>query len=111
MADRMAAFEQSSPTRVQFFDPSYFDRAADFYARWFESAMKVSQEITEIAQTRINEELAAWAKLATCRGPKDFVDYQHNRVQQVTANAAEDVSKVSGLIASMMQDSTIKKAA
>jgi Phasin protein len=107
MADRNAGFEQSIPAQLRFFDPSYVGMVGDFYACWFQGAIKVSQEIAEIAQTRIKDDIAAWAKLATCRDPKEFVDYQRNRAQQV----ADDVAKVSGMITSMMQDATMKKAA
>lgn len=105
MADGKAGFERSIP--AQFWDPSQGAIFGDFCARWIEGVMKVSQEIADIAQTRLRDDMAAWAKLATCRDPKEFVDYQRNRAQQV----ADDVVKVSGMIANIMQDPKTKKAA
>jgi len=111
MAESKAAQEQRIPGQLPFFDPTYMAMIGDFYAQWFHGAMKVSQELTEMAQTRLKDEMAAWAKIANCRDPREFVEYQRNRAQEVTAQAAQDVAKVSRMIASMVQSSAMKEAA
>ena len=46
------------------------------YTRWLEGMSKISQEIVQFTQNRLQEDVSAWAVLASCHDPNDAMDCQ-----------------------------------
>lgn len=83
------------------FDPQSVSLFGDLYTRWFENVFKISQGIAEVTQDRIQKNSAAWTKLISCRDPKELAECQRNLTEELTVHLAEDMLKVSRMIASV----------
>jgi len=100
-------------TRIQWplFDPAGMAIYGDMYRRWFENVAKTWQEVAEITFNRLQQDTAAWAKLASCRDPRDFVELQRNIARDTATHVAEDEAKLSQKITSLWENSVTKEAA
>lgn len=94
-----------------FFEPRYLAMFGDFYAFWFENVAKASQEIVEITSSRLQKEIALWAKLAGCRDAKEFAECQQKLVDEFSAQVKEDAPRVSRTIASVWASSEVSRKA
>jgi hypothetical protein len=71
------------------------------FARWLQGMFALSQEITQFAQGRLQEDLAAWSALATCRSPEEAMDCQRRFAAKATEQYAEEIGKLSQMMVGM----------
>jgi len=71
------------------------------FARWLQGMFALSQEITQFTQGRLQEDMAAWSALATCRSPEEAMDCQRRFAAKATEQYAEEIGKLSQLMVSM----------
>jgi hypothetical protein len=68
------------------------------FARWLQGMFALSQEITQFTQGRLQEDMAAWSALATCRSPEEAMDCQ----RRFAARATEEYAYAAGKLSQMM---------
>lgn len=111
MPENTKAPEQPAYLAAGYLDPRNLLTFGDFYGRWFENMAKASQEIVEITSSRLQKEIAVWAKLAGCRDAKEFAECQQKLADEFTARIKEDAPRVSRTIASVWTSSEEPKKA
>jgi hypothetical protein len=111
LADKTPASEQWPHGQWRLFDPGEVAIYGDLYGRWFENIAKTWQEIAAITFNRLQQDTAAWVKLASCRNPRDFVEFQRSIALDTAAHVAEDTAKLSEKITSLWENSVTKRAA
>lgn len=76
----------------------------DLYSRWFDNIAKTWQEIAEITFSRLQQDSVAWAKLASCRDPRDFVELQRTIALDTATHIAEDAAKFSQRVTGLWEN-------
>lgn len=71
------------------------------YERWVDNLFRISEEISQFAQNRIQRDIAAWQRLATCRDPSEFVECERIMAEETMSQFAEDILKISRLFATV----------
>ncbi|MEA2782351.1 MAG: hypothetical protein QOK29_3895 [Rhodospirillaceae bacterium] len=61
----------------------------------------VSQEMTQFAQTRLNEDVKNYEALSRCHSPSEALDCQHRFAETATAQYLEEANKLTGLMTSI----------
>lgn len=75
------------------------------FARWLQGMFALSQEITQFTQGRLQEDMAAWSALATCRNPEEAMDCQRRFAAKTTEQYADEISKLSQMMVSLATES------
>jgi phasin family protein len=70
-------------------------------ARWLQGMFALSHEITQFTQGRLQEDMAAWSALATCRNPEEAIDCQRRFAAKATEQYAEEIGKLSQMMVGM----------
>jgi hypothetical protein len=74
------------------------------FARWLEGMFALSQEITQFTQTRLQEDMASWAALATCSSPEQAFDCQRRFAERLSEQYSHEISKLSRMMMSISSD-------
>jgi hypothetical protein len=68
------------------------------FARWMQSTMAISQEITRFAQSRLQEDVAAWWNVVACHGPEEAMTCQRRFATEASEQYAEEMSRLSQMM-------------
>lgn len=74
-------------------------------ARWFNSVDAFSQEITRFTRNRLQEDMAVWTTMASCKSPEEAVECQRRFAETATAQYTEELTKLSQMVASAATES------
>lgn len=74
------------------------------FARWFQGMNALSREITQFTQNRLQEDMAAWSTLASCKSPEDAFECQRRFAEKATSQYSDEITKLSQLMASLAAD-------
>lgn len=74
------------------------------FARWFNGMNAFSQEIAQFTQSRLQEDMAAWSTLASCKSAEDALECQRRFAQKATAGYAAEVTKLSQMMMSLASE-------
>jgi len=72
---------------------------------WLQGIFALSQEITQFAQARLQEDMAAWSTLAACRSPEEAVDCQRHYAAKAAEQYTEEMTKLSRMIVGVAGES------
>jgi len=78
-------------------DPMFIMNRRTF-ATWAQGMSKLSQEMAQFMQLRLQKEAAMWEKLAACRDPADIVQCQSEFASKIGTDYAEAAQKLSRLM-------------
>lgn len=90
-----------SSTEVLGIDPTYVSFLEGLYQRWIDNLFKLSESVSQVAQSQIRWDVEAWAKLATCRDPKELADCQRVLAEAMSTRFAENMAQFSELVATV----------
>lgn len=68
------------------------------FARWVEGMFALSREIAQFTQVRLQEDIAAWSTLATCRSPEQALDCQHRFVAKMSDQYSAEIDRLSRMM-------------
>jgi hypothetical protein len=68
------------------------------FATWAQGMSKLSQEMAQLMQARLQQEAEMWGKLAACRDPADLVQCQSEFATKIGTDYAEAAQKLSRLM-------------
>jgi hypothetical protein len=68
------------------------------FARWFHGITTLSDEVTQFIQRRLQDEMAGWSALASCRTPEEAFECQRRFAEKATAQYAEEVARLSQMM-------------
>lgn len=68
------------------------------FTRWMQGMFTLSQEITRFTQGRVQEDLAAWWALASCRSPEEAASCQQRFAAKAIEEYSEELTKLSQLM-------------
>ncbi len=77
------------------------------FARWFQGMSTLSQEITQFTQSRLQEDMATWTTLASCKSPEDAFECQRRFAEKATSQYSEEITKLSRLMAGLAADGLV----
>jgi len=86
-------------------NPDYVAFLEGTYGRWIDNLFRLSEGLSQFALHRIHQDFAAWAKLATCRDPKELMGCQRVVAEKATARFADDFTKVLQMITTIAGES------
>jgi hypothetical protein len=70
-------------------------------ARWMRALLALSQEVAQFAQSRLQEDAAAWTALGACRSPEDAMEWQRRFAAKATEQYYDEISKLSQMVMRM----------
>jgi phasin family protein len=68
------------------------------FARWFSGITTLSAEVTRFIQNRLQDDMAAWSALASCRTPEEAFECQRHFAEEATAQYSQEITKLSQLM-------------
>ncbi|MGO8915561.1 MAG: phasin family protein [Stellaceae bacterium] len=71
------------------------------FDRWIKGMMEISQEIAQFTQIRLEEDAAAWMKLASCRTPNEAFDCQQRFFERASGEYLAETNRLTQLIMSL----------
>jgi len=71
---------------------------AIMHSRAGSKAFALSREIAQFTQVRLQEDMAAWSTLATCRSPEQAMDCQHRFVAKMSDQYSAEIAKLSRMM-------------
>jgi phasin family protein len=74
------------------------------FARWLNGMNAMSQEIAQFTQSRLQEDMAAWSTLASCRTPEAAFECQRRFAEKATAGYVAEVTKLSQMMMSLASE-------
>jgi len=74
------------------------------FARWLNGMNGLSQEIAQFTQSRLQEDMAAWSALASCRNAQDAFECQRRFAERATAGYLAEVTKLSAMMISLADE-------
>jgi phytoene dehydrogenase-like protein len=77
---------------------AFLEGSQHAYARWFQTIFALSQEISRFAQSRLQEDMAAWTKLASCQNPSEAIAFQRQFSTTAAAQYGEEIGKLSQMM-------------
>lgn len=81
---------------------AFLEGGQQAYARWLQTMFELSQEITRFAQDRLQEDMTAWATLASCHDPQEAVECQRQFSAKAAAQYSEEIGKLSQMMTRMV---------
>jgi hypothetical protein len=96
-----AARMQASKSLPESLAPGYaafFSGGQHAFARWMQGLFTVSQEIARFTQGRMQEDMAAWWALASCRSPEEAATCQQRFAAKAIEEYSEEVTKLSQMM-------------
>ena len=74
------------------------------FARWLNGMNGLSQEIAQFTQSRLQEDMAAWSTLASCKNPQDAFECQRRFAEKATAGYLAEVAKLSTMMINLANE-------
>lgn len=74
------------------------------FARWFSGITTLSAEVTRFIQNRLQDDMAAWSALASCRTPEEAFECQRHFAEEATAQYSQEITKLSQLMLRLATD-------
>jgi hypothetical protein len=68
------------------------------FTRWMQGMFTLSQEITRFTQGRVQEDMAAWWALASCRSPEEAANCQQRFAAKAVEEYSEEMTKLSQMM-------------
>lgn len=85
---------------------SFFTVNREAFERWVQGMMEISQEIAQFTQTRLQEDAAAWAKLASCRTPNEAFECQQHFLERAAGQYLAESNRLSQMIVGLASAGT-----
>ncbi len=82
-----------------------FEANQQAFARWINGITALSGEVTQFIQKRLQDDMAGWSALASCRTPEDAFECQRRLAEKATAHYAEEVTRLSQLMMRLATES------
>ena len=114
MSERNKSSDTTSATRTAGWDPaSLVDANQQALQSWARAIMALTEEMGQFAQSRFQEDMSIWGKLASCKDVGQAFECQRQFIQKATTDYIDEASKLSQLTVSMATDgfSTLQSAA
>lgn len=96
-----------SATPAAGFAPFYtalFEGNQRAYTRVLDGMFKISQEIAQFTQNRLQEDMAVWATLAACRDPGEAMDCQRRFAEKAAGQYGDEINKLSHMMMALSGD-------
>lgn len=74
------------------------------FARWCHGITVLSDEVTQFIQTRLQDDVATWSALASCKTPEEAFECQQRFAEKVMARYSEEITKLSQLMLRLATD-------
>jgi phasin family protein len=71
------------------------------FTRWFQGMFGVFQEISRFTQARMQEDMAAWSALTSCRTPEEAMECQRRFAAKAAEQFSEEMNRLSQLMMKM----------
>jgi Phasin protein len=68
------------------------------FAHWMQAMFAVSQEVARFTQGRVQEDLAAWQALASCRSLEDAATCQQRFAAKAIEDYSDEITKLSQMM-------------
>ena len=101
--DAKGARSPKSKPPTEAWTPVYaamFESNQHAFTHWLQGIFALSQEISQFAQARLQEDMAAWSTLTACRSPEEAMDCQRRFAAKATEQYAEEITKLSQMVVS-----------
>ncbi len=103
MPDETKAVRQQPTPKPQLesLTPNYaafFGGGQQAFTRWMQGMFALSQEITRFTQGRVQEDMAAWWALASCRSPEEAANCQQRFAAKAVEEYSEEMTKLSQMM-------------
>ena len=71
------------------------------FNRWLQGMFGIFEEISRFTQTRIQEDMAAWTALTSCRTPEEAMECQRRFAAKAAEQFTDEMSRLSQLMMKM----------
>ena len=71
------------------------------FERWFRGMLELSQEMMQFTQARLQEDAAAWTRLASLRSPEEVLQFQQSFAERISKEYVEEFNRLSTIVAGM----------
>jgi phasin family protein len=71
------------------------------FTRWLQGMFGVFQEISRFTQARMQEDMAAWSALTSCRTPEEAMECQRRFAAKAAEQFSEEMNRLSQLMMKM----------
>jgi Phasin protein len=105
MSGRKPSHDTPSATLTGY--PPAFDFGQLAFQRWVNGMMAMTEEVSHFAQARLQEDMGTWAKLASCRDPREAFDCHCRFVEKATADYLDELGKLSRFATNMAQETGV----
>ncbi len=106
MAERNISSDTTKAGPMTGWDPAllvgFNQQALDY---WTRSLAVFSAEMGQFMQARMQEDLGAWTKLASCKDASQAFEYQRQFMQKAASDYLNEMSKIARLTVNMANDS------
>jgi len=75
-----------------------FEANQQAFARWFQGITILSGEVTQFIQSRLQDDMASWSALASCKTSEEAFECQRRFAEKATAQYSEEITKLSQLM-------------
>lgn len=96
--DRKVTHSAAAESRPTDWAAGLFEANQRAFGRWFQGAIALSQEVAQFAQSRLQEDMAAWMALTGARNPADVMTCQQRFAERTVACYAEEIRKLSQMM-------------
>jgi hypothetical protein len=63
--------------------------------QWLQTLQGISDEISQLAETRLQLAMDTWSALAACRGPEELIDWNRRTTAKMTELCSAEIAKLS----------------
>jgi phasin family protein len=71
------------------------------FTRWLHGMFGLFEEISRFTQARMQEDMAAWSTLASCRSPEEAVECQRRFAAKAAEQYSDEMNRLSQLMVKM----------
>ena len=71
------------------------------FTRWFQASVGLFEEMARFKQVRMQEDMAAWSTLASCRSPEQAMECQRRYAAKAAEQYSEEMKRLSQLMMRM----------
>ena len=71
------------------------------FTRWLQGMFGVFEEISRFTQARMQEDMAAWSALTSCRTPEEAMECQRRFAAKAAEQFSEEMNRLSQLMMKM----------
>jgi hypothetical protein len=76
----------------------FFEVNQQATTQWLQTISELSQEIAQFAQTRFQEDAAAWVSLLACHKPEEVMECQRRFTAKAAEQYGEEIDKLSRIM-------------